>query len=311
LTIETDEIEKSMLPLFRYADAVAVPTRFGQKVLREKTGCAVEFLPYGVDDCFRRLPDDERLELRKARNCSDKIRFITVAQNTARKNLPALLQAVSLIRKDDPNGRMQFYVHTNADACDRQEASMFDLRLIADRLGVSDRVVFPESVSLFAAPDDETLVREYNASDFFVTPSNSEGFGLPIVEAMACGLPVLANGAFVMSGHLGSRIPSWQGFDSEFGPTERGWAVENRLEIFPRYNFAKIIEPKALGQALVGMTSMPTDDVSKMRENSVKYAKEHRWEDMKKGLCGIVEGTNGPVSIPVEILEGNEAGMSY
>ena len=35
------------------------------------------------------------------------------------------------------------------------------------------------------------LVEMYNASDLFVLPSQVEGFGLPIAEAMACGLPVM------------------------------------------------------------------------------------------------------------------------
>lgn len=59
-----------------------------------------------------------------------------------------------------------------------------DLVTRLDRLGVRDRVTFTGFV-----PEDD-LVRLYNAARVLVLPSLDEGFGLPVVEAMACGLPV-------------------------------------------------------------------------------------------------------------------------
>ena len=54
-------------------------------------------------------------------------------------------------------------------------------------IGLEDRVTFTG----FVADDD--LNKLYNASTMLVLPSMSEGFGLPVVEAMACGLPVAAS----------------------------------------------------------------------------------------------------------------------
>ena len=59
------------------------------------------------------------------------------------------------------------------------------------KLGILDRV------HLLTDVDDETLCRLYNHAAAFVYPSLYEGFGIPILEAMACGCPVIA-----------SRIPS-------------------------------------------------------------------------------------------------------
>ena len=52
-------------------------------------------------------------------------------------------------------------------------------------LGISDRVVFTGYV-----PDEE-LVLLYQAATLFVFPSLYEGFGLPVVEALACGAPAI------------------------------------------------------------------------------------------------------------------------
>jgi glycosyltransferase involved in cell wall biosynthesis len=55
----------------------------------------------------------------------------------------------------------------------------------AESLGISDRLVLTGHVS------DEELVLLYQASSLFVFPSRYEGFGLPVVEAFACGAPAI------------------------------------------------------------------------------------------------------------------------
>jgi glycosyltransferase involved in cell wall biosynthesis len=59
-----------------------------------------------------------------------------------------------------------------------------DARRAAGRSGASDRIHFTGFVS------DDDLLYLYNASEFFVFPSFYEGFGLPVLEAMACARAV-------------------------------------------------------------------------------------------------------------------------
>jgi glycosyltransferase involved in cell wall biosynthesis len=64
-----------------------------------------------------------------------------------------------------------------------------DVRQEVDRLNIGDRVVFTGRI------DDADLPALYRSATVFVYPALYEGFGLPPLEAMACGVPVIASSA--------------------------------------------------------------------------------------------------------------------
>ena len=82
------------------------------------------------------------------------------------------------------------------------------LRGVASAAGIDDEVTFTGKVS------QSELPTYYNAADVFVLPSYYESFGLVALEAMACGVPVIASRVggprtFVRNGVTGYLIP-WQ-----------------------------------------------------------------------------------------------------
>ncbi len=96
------------------------------------------------------------------------------------KNLPRLLQAYAAL----PSALRRRYrlVLAGNDAARRPE-----LEALAWSLGLGDCVCFPGLI------DDRDLPLVYSACALFVLPSLEEGFGLPALEAMACGAPVAAS----------------------------------------------------------------------------------------------------------------------
>ena len=102
------------------------------------------------------------------------------------KNCEGLLRAWALAR-DELGDRQLAIVGPGRD-----EKYLAQLRALAAELGISADVVFVGGVPL------EETVHFYQAADVFVYPSLNETFGLPILEAMACGCPVVTSDTSAM-----------------------------------------------------------------------------------------------------------------
>jgi len=102
------------------------------------------------------------------------------------KNCDGLLRAWALARADLP-GRQLVIVGPGRD-----EKYLAALHALAGQLGISGDVVFTGGVPL------EETARFYQADEVCVYPSLNETFGLPILEAMACGCPVVTSDTSAM-----------------------------------------------------------------------------------------------------------------
>jgi glycosyltransferase involved in cell wall biosynthesis len=102
------------------------------------------------------------------------------------KNCDGLLRAWALARRELP-GHQLAIVGGGRDA-----EYLASLHALAAQLGISGDVVFVGAVPL------EETVHFYRAADAFVYPSLNETFGLPILEAMACGCPVVTSDVSAM-----------------------------------------------------------------------------------------------------------------
>lgn len=101
------------------------------------------------------------------------------------KNLPALISAYSMLLKYPQFEKVKLVLAGDYE----KDVFLIDsgLREQIERLRLTDRVVLAGFVS------DRDLVYLYNAASVFVLPSFCEGFGLPALEAMSCGTPVICS----------------------------------------------------------------------------------------------------------------------
>lgn len=138
----------------------------------------VRSIPLGIGRVFRPVTDESRLRELRRRYDTGATFILAVGNLQPRKNLPALVRAFRRVREQMPDVRLVI-----AGQGQWQTSPLFEL---VRSLDLSDRVVFPGYVAR------EDLPGLYSAARLFVYPSTYEGFGLPILEAMACGTPVVA-----------------------------------------------------------------------------------------------------------------------
>jgi len=131
----------------------------------------------GTDAAYRPLPSAEVDAFKLSRRLPDTF-VLYLGTLEPRKNVDGLIRAYGLWRERRPDapplvvagGKGWYY------------QQIFEL---VESLNLTDSVRFPGYI-----PQDE-LTLWYNAATLFVYPSHFEGFGLPVLEAMACGTPVI------------------------------------------------------------------------------------------------------------------------
>jgi len=137
----------------------------------------IRVIPEAAGPAYRPVEDGAPIERVKARLGILGPYLLYVGAFDRRKNLARLLQGYVASRARQVVG----LVLAGSPAWEYEA-----LKELAGRLGVADRVRFPGFVA------EEDLPFLYAGATAFVYPSLYEGFGLQLVEAMACGTPVLA-----------------------------------------------------------------------------------------------------------------------
>ncbi len=168
----------------RQADMVIVPSESARedvvRYLKVDRG-RIAIIPYGCEERFRPVGDPECFEaVRRKYGLPERyVLFVGILQ--PRKNVATLLRAFSLLLVEKLGQDLKLVV------AGERGWGYGDLFETVEALGLHDHVIFTGFV------EEEDLPDLYRGALLFVYPSLYEGFGLPILEAMACGTPVITS----------------------------------------------------------------------------------------------------------------------
>jgi glycosyltransferase involved in cell wall biosynthesis len=293
-----NHIESAMQPI--------AMSRNGVEKLRE-TGINPSYIPHCTDtEAFRPPTPEERTRARQWMGFSDnEFVFTMVAANNgnpSRKSFPQIFEAFQHVSRTHPNARL--YCHTVAIP----PWFAIDLPELAKTFGIADKVIFPEPSALdtkFAS--DEEMAAVYWASDALLSPSMGEGFGVPIIEAQATGLPVITQDCTAMTELTKGGLVVPKGF--------RFWTYQNSYQYIPRWqdirdSMVQLMEMSSYERRTMG-------DIGRefVAENYSLERNEERWFELLTKVARQVDVldneviTGPPETIHAALEEARAAGV--
>jgi glycosyltransferase involved in cell wall biosynthesis len=143
----------------------------------------IDVVPNAVEGIFQPLSDEQIATIRQRLGVPpDHLCLLNVGSNHPRKNLSTILDSITQLHQ---KGVAVKLLKVGADFTTEQQQWIQNqgLEQVVDYLG---------------NPDKSTLVEIYNAADILIAPSLHEGFGMTLLESMACGTPVITSNVSAM-----------------------------------------------------------------------------------------------------------------
>jgi len=195
-------------------------SRFGQRALKGR-GVSARYVPHAIDIKTFSPPADH-MEQRNIIGLGKDTFVIGINafnKDVMRKAFAEQFLAFSQFHQQHPDSML--LVHSCV-----ADPSSVDLRALAEETGISASVLFPDQYAYATGMmTAENMASWYGALDLLSNCSYGEGFGLPIVEAQACGTPVAVTDCSSMSELAGPgwKIPCPLPSSKFWVPAHRGW----------------------------------------------------------------------------------------
>ncbi len=134
---------------------------------------------HGINPAYDRVTDPHEINRVRFKYHCPREFFVMIGSFEPRKNLKVAIEAFDKMSKDDEFLKLILVGKTNT-----YQTRMIDF---VESLGLEDRVIFPGYIP------DKDLAALLSVATAYLFPSSAEGFGLPLVEAMATGCPIIAS----------------------------------------------------------------------------------------------------------------------
>lgn len=165
-------------------------SKFGQSEAK-KYGRMTQLIPHGVNTkVFKPMNRERCREHFNFRN--DRFIIGVVAANNdpePRKGWDKMFMGFKTFLENFPEEKKKIYLFAYTRPSRRDG---FDLPGLAQSIGIDKHIFFPDRMTHLVGLPEGEMAQLFNSFDLLMNCSRREGFGLPILEAQACGIPVIA-----------------------------------------------------------------------------------------------------------------------
>jgi len=171
---------ENILKKVNYPVAMA---RYGQRQVKELYNMDTKYIPHAIDtSVYYPLSKEEKEKCKAKFGLQGKFVVGVVQRNQGRKMPDRMIKSFAMFCKDKPEAVL--FLHTDP----YDVAAPFDLINLINRYKINNRVVFT-GMNFYKGFDYKEMNEIYNAMDVFFLTTSGEGFGIPTIEAAACGIP--------------------------------------------------------------------------------------------------------------------------
>src|SRR3990167_8374 len=185
LPLDKEPAPQGVLNNLNYAYRILTFSQFGHDEL-EKANFTSRLIVEGTDtEIFKPIDKTQaRKELGIPQDCFLFSIIGANKENPPRKGHQESLTAFKMFADKHPEARLLF-------SCQQPDPGGFPIQGYAAYLKILDKLIFTDEYATIFKFTSEDINKFYNASDVLLHPSQTEGFGLCIVEAQSCGIPVV------------------------------------------------------------------------------------------------------------------------
>lgn len=262
VTVEFSFVSPIYLEPLVGSNYIATPSNFGKKVLsRHIPDDRIAVIPHGVNHkIFKPIRPKPKIS-----GFEDKFVFGAVMRNTLRKEYPVILRAFASLPEDIKKHSI-LYFHTQPyEEVDGKPG--WNLPILIKMFGLEDYVVFNPHASKWFGVSEEELARIYNAMDVHMLISTGEGFGLPVLESLACGVPNIVSNNTALPEVAGEATCYAECFEEDMVSSE-GFGLYTTKISSVRECMIKLYEDPSLRE--------------KLAQKGIEQAKKFTW---RKAVC--------------------------
>ena len=221
---------------------------------------------HGVDTRIY-YPRDKLACKRELGLSEDIFLFGTVAANSdkeSRKSWGEIFQALRLFLDNNPDvkeSHIKYFAFTNPT-----DPRGLNLYLFAKKYKLNNIVIFQNPMVFLTGIKDEGLATIYNAMDVQLYPSRREGFGIPILEGMACSTPAIAHDFSSMTELV----------------KNRGWLVRTKAYVYTPINATSAIPDVEDLAKKIERAYFREKERKRYAKRSLAFARQYDWNKLVK-----------------------------